>query len=196
MRFLRVNMTQQTIRSEDVPKAYAALGGCALTSLIDNEVPATTNPLGPENQLVFAPGYFTGTSLVNTGRLSVGAKSPLTGGIKESNVGGTVAFSLARLGIAAVIIEGKAAADTSFLLHIAGDGTANSWMPASTKVCGPMPWSGNCAGSMATKRASPASARPATCSCSPPRSSPPISMAAPAGRQDAVDSERLWVRRG
>ncbi len=125
MRYLRVNMTDRTIRSEELPETYRTLGGRALTSLmVHNEVPAACDPLGPENKLVFAPGYFTGTSLVNTGRLSVGAKSPLTGGIKESNVGGTVAFSLARLGIAAVIVEGQAAADTSFLLHIAGDGTA------------------------------------------------------------------------
>lgn len=124
MRFLRVNMTDRTIRSEEADKTYATLGGRALTSImVGNEVPATTDPLGPENKLIFAPGYFTGTSLINTGRLSVGAKSPLTGGIKESNVGGTVAFSLARLGIAAVIIEGQCT-DGSFLLHIAADGTA------------------------------------------------------------------------
>ncbi|MDP3479906.1 MAG: aldehyde ferredoxin oxidoreductase C-terminal domain-containing protein [Desulfoprunum sp.] len=124
MRFLRVNMTDQTIRSEEVAEAYKTLGGRALTSImVQSEVPATSDPLGPENKLVFAPGYFTGTTLVNTGRLSVGAKSPLTGGIKESNVGGTVAFSLARLGIAAVVIEGQCA-DTSFFLHIEADGSA------------------------------------------------------------------------
>lgn len=124
MRFLRVNMTDQTIRSEEVSEAYKALGGRALTSImVQNEVPAKTDPLGPENKLVFAPGYFTGTTLVNTGRLSVGAKSPLTGGIKESNVGGTVAFSLARLGIAAVIIEGQCTS-ASFFLVIEADGTA------------------------------------------------------------------------
>ncbi len=124
MRFLRVNLTNQTIRSEEAAASFATLGGRALTStLVQSEVPATADPLGPENKLVFAPGYFTGTSLVNTGRLSVGSKSPLTGGIKESNVGGTVAFSLARLGIAAVIIEGQCP-DTSFLLHVQADGTA------------------------------------------------------------------------
>ncbi len=124
MRFLRVNMTDQTIRSEEVTKIYATLGGRGLTSImIQAEVPATIDPLGPENKIIFAPGYFTGTSLVNTGRLSVGAKSPLTGGIKESNVGGTVAFSLARLGIAAVIIEGQCTG-RSFFLHIAADGAA------------------------------------------------------------------------
>ena len=126
MRFLRVNMTDQSIRIEDVPETYRTLGGRALTStLVGAEVAATADPLGPENKLVFAPGYFTGTPLVNTSRLSVGGKSPLTGGIKESNVGGTVAFSLARLGIAAVIVEGQAPADNTFLLNIKADGSAD-----------------------------------------------------------------------
>jgi len=126
MRFLRVNMTDLTVRYETVPAAYKELGGRALTSiLVNNEVPAATDPLGVDNKLVFAPGYFTGTTLVNTGRLSVGAKSPLTGGIKESNVGGTVAYALAKLGLAAVIVEGKTPEKSgSFLLHIDKDGAA------------------------------------------------------------------------
>jgi len=125
MRFLRVNMTDQSIRFEDVPENYRTLGGRALTStLVQAEVAATADPLGPENKLIFAPGYFTGTPLVNTSRLSVGGKSPLTGGIKESNVGGTVAFSLARLGLAAVIVEGQAPADRTFLLNIESDASA------------------------------------------------------------------------
>lgn len=125
MKFLRVNMTTQTVEWEEVPQEYSTLGGRALTSImVNNEVPAAADPLGSENILVFSPGYFTGTSLVNTSRLSVGAKSPLTGGIKESNVGGTVAFSLARLGIAAVIVEGKSAEGRYFLLNIEDENSA------------------------------------------------------------------------
>lgn len=119
MKLIRVDMTTQSVRFEDVPEAYTTLGGRALTSiLVNDEVPATVDALGKENKLVFAPGYFSGTSLVNTSRLSVGAKSPLTGGIKESNVGGTVAYSLAKLGIVAVIVEGQAEAGKYFLLNI------------------------------------------------------------------------------
>ncbi len=126
MQFLRVNMTTETVQWENVAEEYAMLGGRALTSImINNDVPAAVAPLGEENKLIFAPGYFTGTSLINTGRLSVGAKSPLTGGIKESNVGGTVAYSLARLGIKAVIIEGKAAAGKYFLLNIEAENRAS-----------------------------------------------------------------------
>ena len=95
MKFIRVNMSEKTVVAEAVPDAYRGIGGRALTSsYINDHVPATCDPTGADNVLVFAPGYFSGTPLINTSRLSVGAKSPLTGGIKESNVGGTVAAAL------------------------------------------------------------------------------------------------------
>ncbi len=88
---------------------YAGLGGRGLTSIIINaEVPPKCDPLGPENKLIFAPGLLSGTPLVNTSRISIGAKSPLTGTIKESNAGGTAAAALGSLGITAIIIEGQA----------------------------------------------------------------------------------------
>ncbi len=119
MKLIRVNMTDRSISIEAAPDEYKILGGRGLTStMINKEVPATCNALGPENKLVFSPGYFAGTSLVNTSRLSIGAKSPLTGGIKESNVGGTVAYALARMGIRAVVVEGRAPADKYYFLRI------------------------------------------------------------------------------
>jgi len=134
MQLLRVNMADQSVLSEDVPDAYRTLGGRALTSImINREVPAKADPLGPDNKLIFAPGYLTGTPLINTSRLSVGAKSPLTGGVKESNVGGTVAYALARLGITAVIIEGQAPAGNTYLLKISADGSAELIAAKETK---------------------------------------------------------------
>ena len=125
MKFIRINMKNKTINSEDVPDAYKGLGGRGLTSvLINSEVPARCDPLGPENKLIFAPGTLSGTPLVNTSRLSVGAKSPLTGGIKESNVGGTVAAALGRLGITAVVVEGQAPKGELFILKIDEHGEA------------------------------------------------------------------------
>jgi len=117
MKLIRVNMNEKTIHIEDVPQDYAGLGGRGLTSIMINaEVPPKCDPLGPENKLIFAPGFLSGTSLPNTSRISIGAKSPLTGTIKESNVGGTVAAALGRLGITAIIIEGQAPeGDLSFL---------------------------------------------------------------------------------
>jgi len=109
MKIIRVNMTDQTIVTEDVPQDYMILGGRGLTSImINDEVPAKCDPLGPENKLIFATGLLSGTTLFNISRVSVGAKSPLTGGIKESNVGGTMGLALGHLGIKAIIVEGKA----------------------------------------------------------------------------------------
>lgn len=110
---------------EDVPQQYLGLGGRGLTSImINSEVPARCDALGPENKLIFAPGLLSGTPLVNTSRISVGAKSPLTGTIKESNAGGTIAAALGRLGITAIIVEGQAAAGELFILRIDENGEA------------------------------------------------------------------------
>jgi aldehyde:ferredoxin oxidoreductase len=130
MKFLRVDMSHKTTRFEEVPQPYRGLGGRGLTSIMINaEVPPTCDPLGPENKLIFAPGILSGTSLVNTSRISVGAKSPLTGTIKESNAGGTVAAALGHLGITAIIVEGQAAKGELFLLRIDEKGEA-SLLPA------------------------------------------------------------------
>lgn len=118
-------MASGAILKESITQAHEGLGGRGLTSLIiNNEVPATCDPLGPDNMLIFAPGYLSGTHLVNTSRLSIGAKSPLTGGIKESNVGGTVAVDLAHLGITAIIVTGKPVPGGCRILKINMDGDA------------------------------------------------------------------------
>ena len=130
MKFIRVNMSEKTIHVEDVPQDYAGLGGRGLTStLINAEVPPKCDPLGPENKLFVAPGLLSGTSLPNTSRISIGAKSPLTGTIKESNAGGTVAAALGRLGITAIIMEGQAPEGELSVLRIDEQGNA-SLIPA------------------------------------------------------------------
>lgn len=107
-KILRINMSELTIKEEIAADKYKYLGGRGLTSsILLDEVNAGCYPLGGENKLIIAPGLLAGTTLSSSNRLSVGAKSPLTGGIKESNSGGTVAYKLARLGIKAVIFEGK-----------------------------------------------------------------------------------------
>jgi aldehyde:ferredoxin oxidoreductase len=97
--------------------------------MISAEVPAACDPLGPENKLVFAPGLLSGTTLVNTSRISIGAKSPLTGTIKESNVGGTLPAALGRLGITAIVMEGKAEEGDFYVLRVDEVGEA-SLIPA------------------------------------------------------------------
>ena len=126
MKLIRVNMGSKTIAVEDVPQDYSGLGGRGLTAIMINaEVPPKCDPLGPDNKLIIAPGLLSGTSLPNTSRISIGAKSPLTGGIKESNAGGTVAAALGRLGITAVVIEGQAADGELSLLRIDQAGEAS-----------------------------------------------------------------------
>ena len=126
MKILRVDMATGTITSEVTEAAFTGMGGRALTSFfINKEVPPMCDPLGPENKLIFAPGYLSGTSFINSSRLSVGAKSPLTGGIKESNVGGTIASDLGNIGISAIIIEGKSEKSQSFILKIDKSGNAS-----------------------------------------------------------------------
>ncbi len=122
-KIFRVNMSDLSTKIEAVPSAWAGLGGRGLTStIVAAEVPPTCHPLGENNKLVFAPGLLTGTPAANSGRLSAGAKSPLTGGIKESNAGGTAAQMLARLGIKALIIEGLPKGDAWYSLHVTKDG--------------------------------------------------------------------------
>jgi aldehyde:ferredoxin oxidoreductase len=119
VKIIRINMSNKTTRIEDIPESYRGLGGRGLTSvMINTEVPPQCDPLGPENKLIFAPGLLSGTTLVNSSRISVGAKSALTGTIKESNAGGTIATALGRLGITAIVIEGQAVEGELYLLRI------------------------------------------------------------------------------
>jgi aldehyde:ferredoxin oxidoreductase len=77
------------------------------STLIHDEVPPLCHPLGPNNKLVFAPGIVTGTTAPTSARISVGAKSPLTGGIKESNAGSPWSPNLASMQIKALVVEGQ-----------------------------------------------------------------------------------------
>ena len=123
-KLLRVNMAEKTVAFEDLGE-YARFGGRALSSMIvSKEVPPACHPLGRNNKLVFATGLLCGTSAANAGRLSVGAKSPLTGGIKESNVGGSVADMVAALGLRGVVIEGQPASGELYYLLVNKDGAS------------------------------------------------------------------------
>src|SRR3990172_4807695 len=116
---IRVNLSDLTVAREEAPAEYALLGGRALTSrLVLREVDPACDPLGPEAKLVFAPGLLGGTAATTSGRTSFGGKSPLMGGCKEANVGGTLGHRLSKLGIKAVVIEGRAPDDAWRVLRI------------------------------------------------------------------------------
>jgi len=124
-KILRINMG-----AEGGPKAteeplgeYAGLGGRALTSaIISKEVPPLCHPLGADNKLVIASGLLSGTTAAMSGRISVGCKSPLTGTIKEANSGGQPSQVLARLGYAAIVLEGKPKDGTPYKVVVNKDG--------------------------------------------------------------------------
>ena len=82
---------------------------------------ATVDPLSPANPLIFSAGPLAGTTFSNANKTSVGCKSPLTGGVKEANGGGTFAFGLGQLTIAGLTLLG--ASPTWVVIHFRKDGT-------------------------------------------------------------------------
>ena len=120
---IRVNLTDLTVSQEESPEEYALLGGRALTShIILREVDPQCDPLGDGNKLAFAPGLLGGTAATTSGRTSFGGKSPLMGGCKEANVGGTLGHRLSKLGIKVVVIEGAPPDGTWRILRIDASG--------------------------------------------------------------------------
>lgn len=123
-KILRINMGADggpKVKAEPVG-AYAGSGGRGLTSaIVSKEVPPLCHPLGEDNKLVIAPGLLSGTTAAMSGRISVGCKSPLTGGIKEANAGGTFSYALGQLHLSGFTLY-EAAADW-VVIHIRRDGT-------------------------------------------------------------------------
>ena len=120
-------MTSGIVNIEPVPEKYLMLGGRGfIAQLLLDEIDPACAPLGKENKLVFALGLLGGTKVSTSGRISIGAKSPLTGGIKEANSGGVVGRQLCRLGIKAVILEGKPADKAFSVLKINNSGATLS----------------------------------------------------------------------
>lgn len=124
MKILRVNMQQMKITCEDLPEEWKLIGGRGLIAKIMNqEVPSDVDPLGADNKLIIAGGPLAGTLAPQLGRISVGAKSPLTFGIKEANAGGSAAQKLDRLGIRALVIENAPEDGHIYCLEISKDET-------------------------------------------------------------------------
>lgn len=118
----RVDLKHQSLSLERVPDSWRRLGGRALLARIMlDETDATCEPLGSENTLIFAPGLLVGHGLSSCDRISIGAKSPLTGGVKESNAGGRTGLQLTHLGIKALMLQAQAERG-SWILHLTADG--------------------------------------------------------------------------
>ena len=110
-KILRVNLSTRQVSTEAPTEEYykTYLGGRGfIVHTLLKEVPRGADPLGPENKLIFALGPITGHPFPGSGRNSVGAKSPLSGGFGESEAGGFWGAELKRSGYDAIIVEGKA----------------------------------------------------------------------------------------
>ena len=121
----RINVRTQTLTKEPIPSGWERLGGRGLLARIMlDEVPPTCEPLGPRNKLIFAPGLLVGHMISSTDRISIGGKSPLTGGIKEANAGGRTGMHMAMMGIKALIVEDFPIGDDLWVLHLSLEGAA------------------------------------------------------------------------
>jgi aldehyde:ferredoxin oxidoreductase len=108
--FLLVNLTKM----KAIAKKYNAniaknfLGGRGFAAkILWDELKPGTDPLSPKNRLVFAAGPLTGFALPSSGKLVVAAKSPLTGGYGDGNIGTLAAVQMRKAGYDAIIVEGK-----------------------------------------------------------------------------------------
>ncbi len=104
---VRVNSRTGEVTKQEATPEEARWGGRYLISkVLLREVPPACDPLGRLNKLIITPGLLGDTIVTTAGKFSVGGKSPLTGGVKESNAGGEAGKQIARLGIKAIILEG------------------------------------------------------------------------------------------
>ncbi len=106
-KILRINMSDLKINEEEVPEDYLLLDGGSLTKkIMSDEIPKNCNPLREKNKVVIAPGLLKNINSPCSGKLSIGAKSPLNLTIEEYNSESICSQKLLKLAIKAIIIEG------------------------------------------------------------------------------------------
>lgn len=120
-KYLHIDLADRSIDTEELHGEDVIRVGrhFIAKTLLERNV-ANVDPLSPENPLIFSAGPFAGSNFSNANRLSVGCKSPLTGGIKEANAGGTFAFALGQLEISGLTLNG--ASDEWVVIYIRKDG--------------------------------------------------------------------------
>ena len=119
--FLEVHLDAEEVERRPVEGLGIVRGGRYLIArtLLDEAI-AEVDPLSPQNPLIFSAGPFAGTHFSNANRLSVGCRSPLTGGVKEANAGGTFAVALGHLQLAGLTLRG--AASEWLVIHLTRGG--------------------------------------------------------------------------
>ncbi|MGR8946972.1 MAG: aldehyde ferredoxin oxidoreductase C-terminal domain-containing protein [Gammaproteobacteria bacterium] len=123
-KYLHIDVNKQSVREEEFSGDQVARAGRHFIAKTLLELgAATVDPLGPDNPLIFSVGPFAGSNWSNANRTSVGCKSPLTGGVKESNGGGSFGLALGQLHLAGFTLYN--AADEWIVIHLKKDGTIN-----------------------------------------------------------------------
>jgi aldehyde:ferredoxin oxidoreductase len=120
-RFIDIDLSSRSVTTRQLEgREIAECGRYLITRMLLDEDVADKDPLGPENPLIFSAGPFAGTNFSNANRLSVGCKSPLTGGVKEANSGGTFAFAMGQLEISGLTFRSES--DDWVVIHIPLEG--------------------------------------------------------------------------
>jgi aldehyde:ferredoxin oxidoreductase len=118
---LRINTATGEVKRENATSKQFLLGGRTLSShLVSEEIPAGCDPFGKKNKLFFCNGALSGTTVSSSDRVSIGSKSPLTGGIKESNAGGIVGVRMTQQGLRTIVLEDAPAKDSEWKIVIIG----------------------------------------------------------------------------
>ena len=129
-KYLHINLNDRSVRSEELEgEAVIRAGRYHIAKTLLESGIAKVDPLSPENPLIFSAGPFAGSNFSNANRLSVGCKSPLTGGIKEANSGGTFAFAMGQLEIAGFTLNGASSDWVVMRIPKEGDITFESAAP-------------------------------------------------------------------
>ncbi|BBB49020.1 aldehyde ferredoxin oxidoreductase C-terminal domain-containing protein [Pelolinea submarina] len=107
LRTIVVDLNKRAYQTRDLDPDWVRWGGRAFTSrsLYEQKV-FDCDPFSGENILVIATGLMAGSGASSSYRISIGAKSPLTGGIKEANSGGLASYAMSTLGIRAMTVRG------------------------------------------------------------------------------------------
>ncbi len=119
-KILRVNLSESKIETQELPEVFyrTYLGGSAFSIYhLLKELPRGTDPLGPENVLIFACSIITGSMLPGATRFTTAAKSPLTGAFGEAEAGGYWGPELKKAGYDAVIVKGKSPKPVYLWIH-------------------------------------------------------------------------------
>jgi len=119
-KLLRINLGKCKAVGEPYEYSFAKnfLGGRGFAvKILWDELKPGTDPLSPENKLVFAAGPLTGFALPSSGKMVIAAKSPLTGGYGDGNVGTHAAVQMRKAGFDVTVVEGKAKKPTVLLVQ-------------------------------------------------------------------------------